>query len=305
MVTGFLGAGKTTFIADLLSTGDRGDTLVILNELGDGGGETALLGGGPLAILDGGCACCERAADLLQLLRDVVRGGRDARPRRIVLETTGLARPDRLAELVRADPLLRHHARLREVVVVVDVLHAAATVAAQPEAAAQIAAADRLVLTKALLATAEQVAAAARLVRALNATARLEGAPEPPVVGTADLAVASPGGVGHLEAVATRTLQFDTPLDWQVFGVWLTLVHHAHASRLLRFKASIDAGGPGPVLLDAVQATVHPPRHLLGWDGAARASRLTFVTRGLDPALLERSLRVFQDAFAARRAQRS
>jgi G3E family GTPase len=187
-------------------------------------------------------------------------------------------------------------------VVVTDVLNAPGTIAAHDEAAMQLAAADRIVLSKTDLATPAQTEAVARLVRTLNPTATLEGASEPeasPAPAAPPPAHAPfPAAGGHLAGVGTLSLELDTPLDWQVFGVWLTLLVHAHADRLLRFKASIDSGGPGPVLLDAVQAAVHPPRHLPGWGDAPRRSRLTFITRDLDTTLLEPSLAAFQEAFA-------
>jgi G3E family GTPase len=46
-----------------------------------------------------------------------------------------------------------------------------------------------------------------------------------------------------------------------------------------------------PVALHAVQHLVHTPKHLAAWPDADRRSRLVFITRGLDPAVIERSFR--------------
>jgi len=43
----------------------------------------------------------------------------------------------------------------------------------------------------------------------------------------------------------------------------------------------------------AVQHLVHTPRHLAAWRDADRRSRLLFIARGLDPAVIERSFRAF------------
>jgi G3E family GTPase len=43
----------------------------------------------------------------------------------------------------------------------------------------------------------------------------------------------------------------------------------------------------------AVQHLVHTPRHLDGWPNEDRRSRLVFIARGLDPAVIERSFRAF------------
>lgn len=96
----------------------------------------------------------------------------------------------------------------------------------------------------------------------------------------------------------TLSLSLDEPLDWTVFGLWLSALLYAHGERVLRVKGLLDAGGPGPVSVNGVQHVIHPPRHLESWpDGGAageRRSRLVFITRGLDPAELESSLRAFQ-----------
>jgi hypothetical protein len=48
-----------------------------------------------------------------------------------------------------------------------------------------------------------------------------------------------------------------------------------------------------PVAVHGVQHLVHPPRHLGAWPNGDRRSRLVFVARGLDPAMIERSFRAF------------
>jgi G3E family GTPase len=196
------------------------------------------------------------------------------------------------------DPLLRHRTTLREVVVVVDALTVRQTLAAHHEAVDQIAAADRVVLSKTDLCEPPQVSDAVALVRAVNPSAELVAPgplPSPPPAARADVA-AEPGE--HLSSVRTLTLRPGAPLSWPVFGVWLTMLLHAHGARVLRFKARVDAGGSGPVLLDAVQDVVHAPRHLESWGSETPGSELTFVTRDLEVEELERSLALFQDRLA-------
>ena len=47
-------------------------------------------------------------------------------------------------------------------------------------------------------------------------------------------------------------------------------------------KGLLDVGGEGPLLVDAVQHVVHPPRHLDAWPDDDRRSRLVLIGRGLD-----------------------
>jgi G3E family GTPase len=100
-------------------------------------------------------------------------------------------------------------------------------------------------------------------------------------------------GHRHERGVGAVALVVDEPLDWLGFGVWLTMLLHAHGEDLLRVKGLVDLGGDGPVLLDAVQHVVHPPRHLDAWPDDDRRSRLVLIGRGLDVNRLRRSLVAF------------
>jgi cobalamin biosynthesis protein CobW len=94
VVSGFLGAGKTTLIRRLLDEAVRSGVRVALvsNELGALGIDRALLGGGGDAYveIEGGCVCCELSDDLL----DTLQGLREqVGPDRVVIETSGVALP--------------------------------------------------------------------------------------------------------------------------------------------------------------------------------------------------------------------
>lgn len=93
VVSGFLGAGKTTLVRHLLKDAQRQGLrlAVVSNEFGALGIDRAILGSDAAYVeLEGGCVCCQLSnelVDTLQMLRDRVR------PDRIVIETSGLALP--------------------------------------------------------------------------------------------------------------------------------------------------------------------------------------------------------------------
>lgn len=93
VVSGFLGAGKTTLVRNLLAEGRRADirTAVVSNELGQLGIDRALLAGGAEIVeLEGGCVCCQLGSELVQTLATLRER---ARPQRIIVETSGAALP--------------------------------------------------------------------------------------------------------------------------------------------------------------------------------------------------------------------
>ena len=151
VLTGFLGSGKTTLLRHFLPRPEAADTAVIVNEAGEVGLDGALLretaAGVPMATLSNGCICCQMGNDLKTTVDALLWAERPgAGPlRRIVLETSGLSKPG---------PVLRQLAGLAEhrmrvsVVATYDAARGLAA-AAFAEAAAQWAAAHRIVVTKA------------------------------------------------------------------------------------------------------------------------------------------------------------
>ena len=241
--------------------------------------------------------------------------------RRLVVESTGLADPFPILSTVQADPVLRHHFRLGNVITTVDAVNGMAQLARQPECTKQVAVADRLVLTKTDLADTDTRRRAQRAPAPAQSRRRRCGVPprrrsmprrcchttcsRPP-------AAAKPHAAGsrrrwprartsrahdrnrHDETIHAFAFTFDGPLDWTLFGLWLTMLLNRHGEKLLRVKGILNvAGSPAPVAVHGVQHLVHPPIHMAAWPDADRRSRLVFIVDGLDRGLIERSLRAF------------
>jgi G3E family GTPase len=106
LVTGFLGVGKTTAVIDLLRRKPPGAPwAVLVNEYGDVSIDGALIeGAGPDGVtvreVGGGCVCCTSAPYLGVALHFLLL---DAKPERLIVETTGLGHPARLLDTLRRD----------------------------------------------------------------------------------------------------------------------------------------------------------------------------------------------------------
>jgi cobalamin biosynthesis protein CobW len=95
VVSGFLGAGKTTLVKHLIADAQRQGLklAVVSNEFGELGIDRALLqeAGGPGYVeLEGGCVCCQLTNELLETLQNLWE---TIRPDRVVVETSGVALP--------------------------------------------------------------------------------------------------------------------------------------------------------------------------------------------------------------------
>jgi G3E family GTPase len=305
LVTGFLGSGKTTLISALLAHPDMGETAVLVNELGEVAIDHHLVRrvDERTVVLASGCVCCTLRGDLQDELRDLLarRARGEVAPfARVVVETTGLADPAPVLSTLLTEPLLRHHYEIEAVVATVDAVNGAATLDRHPESVKQAAVADTVLVTKADAVDRGVVDALEGRLRALNPLAAVRRvsfgaiAPGDLLAGRArDHAAAPLVGHHHAGDVQSFALVRDEPLDWDAFAVWLTMLLHARGLDVLRVKGLLDAGGPGPVVLDGVQHVVHRPRHLDAWPDGDHRTRIVFITRGIERDDVLASLEAF------------
>jgi G3E family GTPase len=317
LLTGFLGSGKTSLLRRLLQLPDLSDTAVLINEFGEVGLDHLLLErvDDDIVLLESGCICCTIRADLkdaMVRLHGRMQRGTIPAFSRLVIETTGLADPAPILATVNADTVLRHHFRIGNVVTLVDAVSGPANLASHAEAVKQVAVADRLVISKIDLATAEDVAALRRQLVAVNPTAEIAESDEdssPAAALLRDDVASDRSRAGEVErwlqielsshshhgaGIRACCITSDEPLDWAVFGLWLSMLLNRHGTRVLRVKGLLNiVGTENPVVVHGVQHTIHKPVHLAAWPDGDRRSRVVFIVDGIDPALLERSFRAF------------
>jgi len=171
LVTGFLGAGKTTFINGVLQADHGLRIAAIVNDFGSINIDARLLESATDAVigLKNGCICCSLQGDLLRTLKTVLAG--EATPELIVIEASGVADPRGIVDALM-DPVLWRAARLDSVTCLVDAEDVAATPgrADDPLWQAQVAAADVVQLSKTEGLDPDAVAALAAKLAALGKT---------------------------------------------------------------------------------------------------------------------------------------
>ncbi len=323
LITGFLGSGKTTLLNRVLDDPRMKRSLVMVNEFGEVGLDHLFMESvsGDMVLLQSGCVCCTIQGDLDRTLRDIARRrAKDETPPfdRVLLETTGLADPAPILQLLLNNPMISHDYRLDGVVVTVDALNADRQLDEHAEAVKQAAVADRLLMSKTDLADASTSARLRGRLEELNPGAQLyevvKGEIDPALL--FDSGPFDPAGKGervkqwlnaeahdhhhehehqhdrsrHDAHIGSFCLTFERPLEWDRFNPWLMAVRAAWGDKLLRVKGVLDVvGEPQPLVIHGVHRTFHPPTLLARWPDADRRSRLVFITRDLDRASVEES----------------
>ncbi|MDQ0396278.1 CobW family GTP-binding protein [Labrys monachus] len=320
VLTGFLGAGKTTLLNRLLKDPALADTAVVINEFGDAGLDHLLVekSGDGVVLLASGCLCCSLRGDLVDTLADLAaRRETGALPPfgRVVIETTGLAHPTPVLQTLMAPPVVAAGYVLAGVIAVADAQRGEALLDAHAESVAQIAVADRILVSKADLAGAGLDPFLARLGR-LNPRATIDlvqdvrpgdllaaaplplppaDAPAPALrLGRPAATAARPVFGAHDAAIASFVLTADKAMAPHRLGAFLDELRERHGDGLLRFKALVKlADDPErPVVIHGVQHVLHPLVRLDAWPDGDRRSRLVFIMRDVDRRRIE-------DLFAA------
>src|SRR5215813_7971697 len=160
ILTGWLGAGKTTALNRMLAAQHGRRIAVLVNELGRISIDTQLIvgRGGDVLELAGGCVCCkvDIKNDLWDGIGDIV--SRSA-PDSVVLETTGIAEPAAILDgLVRVPDAVQERILPAGVICVVAAETGAAALESRDEAREQAASADRVMLAKLDVASPDAVA---------------------------------------------------------------------------------------------------------------------------------------------------
>ena len=318
LVTGFLGSGKTTLISKLLLHPDMRRVAVVINEIGEIGIDHDLvtLSSENITLLANGCICCSVRTDLQETLRDLFaqrRVGEVFDFDRVIVETTGLADPAPVVQTLASDTLLAAHYRLDGLITLVDGLHGVGQIDQQTEAVKQIAIADKILLTKTDLTSADHLETLCGRIRQLNSQSPIEfirqGEVDPKRLIDLGLSSAraslktlqflgevltddavSADGAGrylgqrsaaHNAAVKTLSLRFTEPFEWLSFSSALELLTTLRGPDLLRMKGIVNVDGD-PVVVQGVQHIIETPVKMDRWPSEDKDSRLVFIVRNME-----------------------
>lgn len=289
VLTGFLGAGKTTFLNYLLSEQKEYKIAVIINEIGQINVDSKLVHMADDSMLEfsNGCICCTVRSDLVKAIASLIRKSRFDY---IVVEPTGLADPGPIAQTFLNIPELQSYVRLDSIIAVVDALNFFAHCQASPTTEAQVELADFIILNKVDLADEAKQERVRKRLAELNPHATIHTATQ----GRIDLKhiwdvhafkvdeklVTRPNLLDetvhtHDERIKAHSLTFDRPFNLSKLEQSLQRLSETH--RVLRAKGFLSIQG------EANRAIFHGvnDRYSIYWENtkpsAKPESQLVFI----------------------------
>lgn len=304
VISGFLGAGKTTLVNHVLTHHTGANIGVIVNEFGEVGIDGDLIVADEKALIEirNGCICCTVRTDLvagvkLLLERSALNLGH------LIIETSGLADPAPVLQTFLADTDLLTRVELESVVTLVDAANFQRQID-DPIAREQIAFADLIVLNKVDLVEPDALVPLERALHAINPLAVILRATNSELPTEALLGVSrfslphvlaiEPGILQdehdheHDTSIASCAVETHHALNPDRFNRWVNQLVQQEGQHLMRMKGVLNFSG------EARQFYFHSVHMLLDakpgrpWPSAeTRQSRFVFIGRHLDRAGLQ------------------
>ncbi|WP_306358401.1 MULTISPECIES: GTP-binding protein [unclassified Nocardia] len=313
VLTGFLGSGKTTLVNHILTAQHGYRIAVIENEFGEIPIDNDLVLNADEKIIEmsnGCCLCCTARTDLIDILRSLL--ARSDRFDRILIETSGLADPNPVAQTFFVDDEIEQHFTLDAILTLVDAKHVRAHLAEGGSAGVgshvvdQIAFADRIVINKVDLVAPEVVREVRETVRGINATAEIITSQYAAVdvadvlgIGAFDVARTVSGDPHWLDEsdhqhdphLTSVGVEIDGHLDHREFDSWLRAHLVERGDDVYRMKGLFAVGDdPRRFVLQGVHR-LFDIRPSTPWRGEDRRGKVVFIGRDLDRAELTRGVR--------------
>mmetsp|Transcript_702 Transcript_702/g.2063 ORF Transcript_702/g.2063 Transcript_702/m.2063 type:complete len:350 (-) Transcript_702:46-1095(-) len=317
IVTGFLGAGKTTLINYILTEQRDKRICVIENEFGEINIDEKLVSENmaskeDLIQMDNGCACCSIRGDLVRTLGSLVekRAQFDA----IMLETTGLADPAPIIATLKSNQWIDDNFLIDAVVCLASAKHVKAHLdeekpdGAVNEAVQQVAFSDKILLNKVDLVSPEEKAAIRARIAAINNFAEVIECERSRVDLSKIIGISSfdiercvdmdpvlfdkqdgEKKVHDLSMVASVGISVDGFLDVPKFNIFMAELLQTRAADLYRSKGVLSFAGQGDqkfVFQGVHEQIDFGPAQTKWQPGETRVSKIVFIGRNLDRTFL-------------------
>ncbi|MEO0685069.1 MAG: GTP-binding protein [Cyanobacteria bacterium J06649_11] len=321
ILTGFLGAGKTTFLNHLLEKNQGTRYAIIENEFGEQGVDNELVlrpEETSIVELNNGCLCCTLNDNLYDILNELF--DRRSEFDEIIIEGTGVADPTGLAEPFIAHPLIKKHFPLKAIICLVDAELVEDHIVETEEAKNQIAFSDILLINKVDLVSEDYVLGLKNKLQSINPLATIvqgqeghfpeityavdDSKLENLLLGLAKIKPLNPSEESfpvhkphhhhhhhHTQDINSHTFNFEHPLDFQLLHQQLLVYLTFQATGLYRIKGLICfADKEEQYLLQSVGKRMDFKVQRNWKPGEPKRSTIVFIGKNLQRGGLEKML---------------
>jgi G3E family GTPase len=322
VITGFLGAGKTTLVNYILKEQTEWKICVLENEFGEVSIDDGLVAESmdapeDLITMDNGCVCCSVRGDLVRTLGQLVKRRHDFDA--ILLETTGLADPAPIVYTLQTNSKMSDNYALDSIVCLADAKHLPIHLDEKRdkgdvnEAFQQVAFADKILLNKVDLVTDVQKKQLISRLGRINNFARViettqSKVPLGQILGLNSFRMESILGVDpdffesqeqevnhhNLDIVQSVGLQFEGKLHAQWFNMFMMDLLRDRAADLYRTKGLLSFHGQGDIkfVFQGVHEQINFGPAGEGWKpNEPRINKFVFIGKNLNRVELTKSLK--------------
>ena len=304
LITGFLGAGKTTFLNHFIKQQSNERLFVIENEVGKINVDSELVMNGEEDIsgLTAGCLCCSLHDKLLDVLEEV--SYRRDEYDRLVIETTGVADPTSIIQTFLGNRMVERVFDLQQVICLADAAYVIENINETDEARRQLVSADVVLLNKCDQISPSEVEKLVQTLKHIHPTATiLRGEhgvfPIEKIMAvqpfhderTDQIATDAPTGDHRHNDITTFTLTFDRPFNLDSLAYDLAKLARLYRHQVYRIKGIIAVDRtPTRVVIQSVRdsfvLTDGPP-----WEPESdRISHIVFIGKDVKREAIERML---------------
>ena len=305
LITGFLGAGKTTFLNHFIRERTDERLFVIENEVGKINVDSELVMNGEedIAGLTAGCLCCSLHDELLDVLEEV--SARREEFDRLVIETTGVADPTSIIQTFLGNRMVERVFELQQVICLADAAYVEENLNATDEARRQLVSADVVLLNKCDQVLPSEVKRLTSILNGINPTATVLSGKQGvfpvdeifKVIPFHDeridkIAAVVPDGSHQHNDITTFTLSYDRPFNLTTLANELVRLAKLYRHQVYRIKGIIAVNNtPTRVVIQSVRdnfvLTDGPP-----WEpDSKRISQIVFIGKAVKKQAIERLLK--------------
>ncbi|WP_192349000.1 GTP-binding protein [Algoriphagus sp. Y33] len=297
LLTGFLGAGKTTVLNRLLEARKNEKNIIIENEFGKVSIDSHLVAARyeSLFELNNGCICCSLDEELVDVLAAIIRT--DPKPDNLFIEASGVADPGSIAALFTQKEVAMYF-DLKSVMCVVDASSLEDWIEEIPEVGRQIAAADVIVLNKKSLVTPKYLINLVELLLNINTLARMLPTDQgqlPLDIFTQERSAWNPSNTPEWREKASEhplkslLLEVNQPFDREMLLNQLTMVLFISYHQIYRIKGLVwfqNEKTPSIVQTHGKQVEISHSENNTGVESPK--SQLVVIGKGLQRTALEK-----------------